>query len=365
MWGIWGDRRPVAWGSSLASHSRTLTGSDGSVLYINDPGWGSLNSTWTWADYRQAVIDSLTAENIEVVDTVVFHALPRPAEERRGVIWLVPRADDGFPGSVALIAGNTGQPATNWNWDGSMSHVNGYFHQDLTGNLPTDPVLGSQFKALHYTDKVEIGYSIQNISNKSYDFTVIVSLYNEGMSELKTVGITEATVPAAARLDFYPASSFSILNIPPGLYTLKFQLNQNGIFQDVKYVQFRLEGTDLGTIDPHGIVVETAFCRLGPGTDYPGEIIYDEGTALLLLGVNPKRTWGKFENTIDGHLIRCWMSYAVVDLTHEEIAPVLAVPLLPTKSPGKVKSCADFKTEESCMADSSCNWVFGLGCTDK
>jgi hypothetical protein len=315
LWGIWGDRRPVAWGSSLAGHSRTITGSDESFIYFNNPSSGSLNATWAWEDYHQAVIDSLTAEKIEVIDTVVFHALPRPAAERRGVIWLLPRADNGFPGSVALIAGDTGLSATNWHWDGSMSHVNGYYHQDLRGILPTDPVFDSQFKATHYADRVEFGFGVKNITGRDYDFTLNVALYNEDMSVLKTVGVTEMTVPAGTRLNFSPANSFSILNITQGLYTMRFHLSQNGIFQDVKYVQFRLEETDLLTIDPHGILVKRAYCRIGPSTEYPGEIIYDEGTAVRLLGVNPER-----------------------------------------------------KTEESCLADSDCTWVFGLGpayCTSK
>ncbi|NOQ40750.1 MAG: hypothetical protein GQ562_10580 [Anaerolineales bacterium] len=368
LWGIWGDRRPVAWGSSLAGHSRTITGSDGSFIYFNNPSSGSLNAAWAWEDYRQAVVDSLTAEKIEVIDTVVFHALPRPAAERRGVIWLLPRADNGFPGSVALIAGDTGLSATNWHWDGSMSHVNGYYHQDLRGILPTDPVFDSQFKATHYADRVEFGFGVKNITGRDYDFTLNVALYNEDMSVLKTVGVTDMTVPAGKSLNFLPANSFSILNIPQGLYTMKFHLSQNGIFQDVKYVQFRLEETDLLTIDPHGILVKRAYCRIGPSTEYPGEMIYNEGTAVRLLGVNPERTWGKFEKEVDEILFQCWISFAVVDVTKGEEVPVLSWEPLQAPEPGTGKSCSAYKTEESCLADSDCTWVFGLGpeyCTSK
>jgi uncharacterized protein YvpB len=45
VWGQNGSRRPVAWGSSLAGHSRTITGSDDTNLYYNDPGSGAWNQT--------------------------------------------------------------------------------------------------------------------------------------------------------------------------------------------------------------------------------------------------------------------------------------------------------------------------------
>ena len=104
LWGDWGARRPIAFGSSLVAHSRTITGSDGEVFYLNNPSSGSLNETKSWEVYRQEVIASLTAEKIEVADTVVILTEPRPANERRGVIWLLPSDDNGFPGSVALVS---------------------------------------------------------------------------------------------------------------------------------------------------------------------------------------------------------------------------------------------------------------------
>ncbi len=41
LWGASDQRRPVAWGSNKEGHSRTITGSDGNVIYYNDPGSGS------------------------------------------------------------------------------------------------------------------------------------------------------------------------------------------------------------------------------------------------------------------------------------------------------------------------------------
>ena len=237
-----------------------------------------------------------------------------------------------------------------------MLHIYGYYYQDLQGNLPTDPFLDYQFKAYRYSDRVEFGYTVQNITDKGYDFSLVVELFNEDMSINKTVGTTDTTVGPGSRTHFFPAGSFSILNLPEGPYTLKFTLYQNGTFQDAKYVHFRLKDTDLETILPHGVLTLPTFCRLGPSMDYPVELVMDANVAVHLVGTNPERTWGLFEKEINNELFRCWMAYAIVDLSGEDEVDVVAVQPLPE---GKF-SCSDFKTEPDCMADSRCNWVFGL-----
>jgi len=369
LWGDRGARRPIAFGSSLVAHSRIITGSDGEVFYMNDPSSGALNEEKSWEVYRQEVIASLTAEKIEVSDTVVIFNEPRPDAERRGVIWLLPRNDEGFSGSVALVSGYPAEIKTNWHWDGAMLHIFGYYYQDLTGNLPTDPFLDYQFKAYRYSDRVEFGYAVQNITDDGHDFSVIVDLFNEDMTVSKTVGATDTTVGAGSRKNFFPADSFSIVNLPEGLYTLKFSLFQNGIFQDAKYVHFRLKDTDLETILPHGVLTMPAFCRLGPGTDYPSELVIDANVALQLVGTNPERTWGLFESEINVELIKCWMSYAVVDLSREDEVPVVPIPPLPKKEDSPTKfSCSTYKNQSDCEADARCEWppTSGPGyCTEK
>lgn len=369
LWGERGDRRPVAWGSSLAGHSRTITGSDGEVFYFNNPSSGSWNDSKSWEVYRQEVIASLTADKTEVIDTTVFHAPPRPAEERRAVLWLLPRKDDGWPGSVALIAGDTGQPATNWHWDGSGAHNLGYYHEDLRGVFDNHVVFGSFFKATHFGDNIEFGFAIQSITDQSYDYSVVVALYNDSLTVLKTVGSLEAIVGGGQREYFIPADNFDIIGLPPDTYTIRFNLFQNGVLQDVKYVQFVLQEPDLLFIDPHAIVLMPAFCRLGPSTEYPALMVFDEGDAVGLLGTNPDRTWGQVEKRVAGEFIRCWMSYAVVDPVGEDDIPLAEFPPVPVeqeKTPSF--SCSRYKSETQCMDDSRCTWVFGLGpgyCTAK
>ena len=329
VWGVDGQRRPVAWGSSLAGHSRTITGSNGTDYYYNDPGSGSLNSTRSWADYRQTVMDSFTGPKIEVIDTLVFYAEPRPANARRGVIWLLPRKDDGFPGSVALIAGDTGMPATDWQWDGDLGHENGYYHEDLRGILPTDPVFDSQFEAMDYNDEIEYGFAVFNISRVTYDYHVDIVLQNENFSVLENVGKFDVSVAPGSRANLFPADSFRLFDLPPGLFTLKFVLLQGGVYQDVKYVQFRVAESDLMVLNPQGVLIQNAFCRKGPDPVFDDVTAFAAGTELDLVGVNSERTWGKFEALINEITFQCWISLTAVEVTGEENAPVLVSPLLP------------------------------------
>ncbi len=96
VWGLNGPRRPVAWGSSLAGHSRVITGSNGTEYYFNNPSNGSLNDSKTWAAYRQEVMDSFSGPKIEVIDTVFF-AEPRPNATGAACSGCLPKQDDGFP----------------------------------------------------------------------------------------------------------------------------------------------------------------------------------------------------------------------------------------------------------------------------
>ncbi|MBG7610122.1 MAG: hypothetical protein IZT55_04565 [Anaerolineae bacterium] len=349
VWGADSQRRPVVWGSSLAGHSRTLTGSNGSEFYYNDPGWGSLNSTKTWAAYRQEVLDGISGEKAEIIDTVVFFADPQPETERRAVIWLLPRDDQGFPGSVALIDGDTGQPATQWVWDGDMGHANGYYFEDLRGVLPTDPIFDSQFKALSYVDEVEYGFAVLNISKANHDFHVDVILQNENFSVLENVGKFDLNAGPGGKVDVFPADSIKLFDLPPGLFTLKFVLLQNGVYQDVKYVQFRVAESDLVIIDPQIVLMQNAFCRKGPSTVFDDVTAFVAGTKLGLVGINAEHTWGKVEATVNDSTFRCWVALSTAEVSGEDNVPVLATEPEPTEEPaGPV--CTSSLDSEACTA---------------
>jgi hypothetical protein len=347
VWGVESPRRPVAWGSSLAGHSRTITGSSGTEYYYNDPSWGSLNTTGTWADYRQSVRANLVGEKIEVIDTMVFFAEPRPATERRGVIWLLPSDNAGFPGAVALIDGNTKLPATQWVWDGDMGHENGYYHQDLRGVLPTDPVFDSQFKAFDYRDEVEYGFAVMNISKEAYDYEVQVQLLGEGILGRGILGIFNVSAAPGERVDMFPADNFRLIDLPSGLFTLKFVLLQNGVYQDVKYVQFRVAPI----IEPQAVLTQNAFCRKGPATVFDDVTAFLAGTKLGLVGINAERTWGKVEATVNEMTFQCWVALSTADVSGLDIVPVLADQPrpMPTDEPsGPV--CVSTLDSEACAA---------------
>ncbi len=348
VWGVDGDRRPVAWGSSLAGHSRTITGSNGTEYYYNDPSSGSLNDSKAWSTYRQEVMASFTGPKIEIIDTVVFYAEPRPANARRGVIWLYPRKDDGFPGSVALMDGNSGQPATNWYWDGEGGHDNGYYYTDIRGGLPSDSLLGIQFKALDFDDEVEYGFGMRNITGVGYSYHVDLVLHNENFSVLKNVGQFDFNAPAGGVVNNNPAGSFRLYGLPPGLYTLKYVLLQNGVYQDVKYVQFRVAESDLLPIDPHIFLVKNAFCRKGPDPVFDDVTAFEAGTELKVLGVNPEQTWGMFERMIGQIAVRCWIALSSTDLVGGAGFEIMPVPDFPAEPAEPV--CTPTLDREACGA---------------
>ncbi len=367
LWGVNSARRPVAWGSSLAAHSRTITGSNGTELYYNDPSSGSVNQTRTWEDYKNTIIGSLTTEKIEIIDTVVFQAQPRPAAERTGVLWLYPSKSSGYPGSAALVSGSTGDYVTNWIWDGSGGHSNGYYYQDLAGILPSDPVFGVQFQAFHYQDEVEISYGVRNITDQNQDYLVEVSLTNSAGTVNEVVHQAAVTVGPGGRTDNIPAERFRIANKPPGEYRLFFVLKQSGTQVDAKWVKFRIHKSDKLFIEPHGFIYMDAFCRKGPDIRFDGVKIYKTGTEVKLVGVNPERTWGLFEREIDSVFIRCWIALSVVETIDEENAPVVPVPTLVVDDKSAF-SCSNYESDAGCTADARCTWVAGLVpgyCTEK
>lgn len=357
VWGINGARRPVAWGSSLAGHSRTITGSNGTEYFNNDPSSGSLNTVRSWADYRQQVMDSLTADKIEIIDTVTLQAAPRPETERRGVIWLLPaNANTGFPGSVALIQGESGDARTNWLWDGDLGHAQGYYYQDLIGGLPSDPLFDVMFEVNHTDDAVEYAFWIQNISDKAYDFHVITTLMDANQNVLETLSTTDASVAAGLKSAFNPAGSTRLMDLSPGLYTLKFQLNQTGVVQDVKYVQFRVAEPGYLVQIPLGVLVQNAFCRKGPDPVFGEMTAFETGTELDWVGVNADRTWGLFEETLNEITFSCWIHLGSMEVTGEDQVLVIASPPLPEPEPSL---CPSATTEETCTAAGG-TWVSGL-----
>jgi hypothetical protein len=355
-WNVWGGveyQRPVAWGSSLAGHSRTITGSDGTSMYYNNPGSGSWNQTKTWEAYHQEIMISLFAEKTEIIDTVIFIAEPRPADQRRAVLWLLPWTENN-EGSIVLRQGPEGTPAAYWRWDGTDNRDYGYYYQDLTGGLPTDPVFDVAFRAVTYQDVIEYGYAVRSISDGDYDYSVLPELF--GQNGKVDVGLhgQATSVPSGQRADHFHAGSFQIATLEPGLYQLKFTLFQGNIVQDVKYVYFRVE--------PHGPlpfpsfeVKAPAFCREGPGSIYPVVTGFEARQELGLVGINLERTWGKFEATSGAFTFQCWVSLDMMDIPDGLEAQIIEFQPIPTVGP-TATYCSQFTTPQTCATHVECTW---------
>lgn len=359
VWGLNGDRRPVAWGSALAGHSRVITGSDGESFFFNNPSSGSLNDSKSWAAYQQEIIAGILpdAEETEIIDTAVFYAEPRPATERRGVLWLTPWLESR-EGSIILRRGEEGTPVAYWHFDGDDGHAYGYYYEDLIGDLPADPELGAQFKAFTPDDVVEYGFAVRSISDASYGFSVRTELFSDA-GKVTTLNFPEqaATVNSGGRAEIYPAGSFKIGGLNPGTYRLRFTLLQGGVVQDVKHVFFRLAERGYTPQLPHGTLKQNALCRRGPATSYGVVTGFEAGRLLSLVGVNPERTWGLFEAEVSGNKFQCWISLNLLELEGEASVPVYAAP-----PPEAASVCQSDMSQESCAAAGG-TWKFTLAGT--
>jgi hypothetical protein len=356
VWGQNGGRRPVAWGSALAHHSRVITGSDGENLFFNNPSSGSLNDSKSWDAYQQEVIASVLpdAEGTEIIDTAIFYADPRPASERRGVLWLT-QWSESREGSLVLRRGEAGTPAAYWHWDGADAHDYGYYFENLIGDLPADPTFDAQFKAFTPDDVVEYGFAVRSITDSNYDFVVKTELFSE-TGKVQTISFPDrdATVNGGGRADIYPAGSFPIGDLDPGPYRLKFTLSQGGVVQDVKYVFFQLAPRGYILQIPIGVLKQNALCRKGPGTAYSVVTGFETGQQLILVGVDVERRWGKFEAEVSGNKFQCWISLNLVETGDITNIPVLAAPILETQP-----VCQREASQEICTAAGG-TWKFTL-----
>jgi hypothetical protein len=357
VWGLDGDRRPVAWGSALAGHSRAITGSDSKNMFYNDPSSGSLNDSVPWEVYQQEVLESMlpSPDTAEVIDTVVFHADPRPPSERRGVLWL-DQWSASWVGSIMLPRGTLNSEAVYWRWDGAGEHDYGYYFQAPPDKLPPDATFEVLFKAMAPVDKLAYNFAVRSISDAGYDFVVRTQLFSEA-GEVETLPLPDrnASVPAGGRTEVVWAGDFPIGVLPPGLYHLKFTLMQGGVTQDVKYVFFRLAERGYTPSISTADLKQNAFCRAGPGTAFGVETGFEPPTELTILGVNEEHTWGKVEAIVGGNRVRCWISLDLMQTDPAADFPVIPAPPLeiePAASP-----CAQYTTPQTCAQHGDrCTW---------
>lgn len=337
LWGLNGPRRPVAWGSSLAGHSRVITGSDGTTLYYNDPSSGSLNSTRSWQDYRDAVLASLTAEKIEVIDTVVLHAEPRPDNARLGVVWLTPYASPGDNGSIQLQRGPTHQETSYWHWDGTGTRAHGFYYDDPSGELPDDPEFDNAFNVKYPEDELELSYTIFNISDAAHDFALEIELFDEN-GIMVPVDLEGPHVPldAGQKYTVMPPTILPLQDLSPGWYRLKFTLGVGTVVQDVKHVMFRLAPPEYVLQQPSVVLIKNAFCRIGPDPVFDAMTALEVGAEVDILGFNAERTWAKIQ--LPDSPAACWISLSTAELKGDpDQVSILPSPPIPEPPPSDNK----------------------------
>jgi len=181
------------------------------------------------------------------------------------VLWLLPWTNN-YEGSILYTQGQTKTSAAHWIWNGQSFNELGYYYNDMTGDLPYDLPVLAQFQATTPWDAVDYGYSIRSISDGSYDYAVITELYDEdGKVSIDLMDQT-ASVGTGQLVDFFPAGSIPVKDLPAGLYHLKFTLFQGTFVQDVKYVYFEIAPPKLSLSDtPVDVAKPTARCELFDG----------------------------------------------------------------------------------------------------
>jgi hypothetical protein len=331
VWGYGGEApRPVAWGSSIAGHSRIITGSDGTNFFYNDPSNGQAGLQKVWDDYKT---QALTLADGEVVDTVVFHFPPRPESERRGVIWLVP----GDSGSVRYTQTDL---LSSWMWDGANGHSYGYYYDDKLGGLASVPTIDHAFDAGDVNDQLVYNFQVYNISTESYSYHIHLDLIPEGGAP--TVVLDQDSPAAVAPKQSWVAADavLPLQGLKAGtLYTLKYTLTQAGVVNDIKYVKFQIR--PLPKLDPNIVLIpiftldQNAFCREGPGQVYRDVTAIPKGDVVKILNRSEDNQW--FYVLWEKFNARCWVGSAGGhpggDLTG---ITVLAAPPTPSPTPTAV-----------------------------
>lgn len=267
---LWGEtmvRRPVAWGSSIAGHSRVITGSDGTTFYYNETSNGGINLTRAWSEYAAAAF-----AGDEIVDTVVLYHAPRPASQRRGVLRLNP-AKTNDPGSIRLVRAADGAIAASWRWDGTGGRDLGYYYDDPLSMHTPDAQLDFAFGFDSTADYLSYNFQVANIATAPYDFQVRLQLYRATDPPSPPFAVHDSPAPLAPSSAWSEGGTTVIGDLVPGLYTLRFSLYQGSILQDVKYVKFRVAAPPL-LLAPELIPLEPPFIPLGDPEISTPELFY-------------------------------------------------------------------------------------------
>ncbi|MBN1122438.1 MAG: hypothetical protein JXJ17_15285 [Anaerolineae bacterium] len=253
FWGIYGIRRPVAWGSGMIEHSRVLTGSDGTKLYYNETANGQQNVAMTWESHHNAVMASLTTDP-EIIDTVVMLSEPRPEEARQGVIWLRPETSTRG-GSLVLrrIDGTEREDICYWYWDGSGTRTSGYYfdnHEvspDPCASQPASAEFDHSFGIQDANYELYYEYDVLNISDEYHSYLAAVEVERaSGGAPILIDHVETALLAPGTRAMSYSGYNLAgaiplDINLGAGRHTLKFTLWLDGVLQDTKYVFFTVE----------------------------------------------------------------------------------------------------------------------------
>lgn len=289
---LWGTRepglapRPVVLGWH---HTRLITGSDGTNVYLNDPG-GAQYFVFPWERLRQQVIDKIADLSDEDLErqgygTLIFLTPPRPEKERRGALWLL---ENNAQHQGALVLRRSADILATWHWGGNAGHSDGCYFQGE--ELPSHPRFGVSF-TVQPGAELEYQFYVQNTSFESREYSVLVELLR-GEDPAALLLVSKPSIhphlheniqlggrpygpqeSATCTQEGPYTGSFDAAQLAGGDYTLKFILYQDSTVQDVKYLSFAVAGATGGSINDFELT-EPFWRRLfGLVDDTPGVVI--------------------------------------------------------------------------------------------
>jgi len=237
------DPRPVQVTADQANHAFVIVGASDEQVWVHDSS-GAVGaerpaSPMSWAEFKVSAFKE--TENKEL-RSIVIHAAAAPEAGQHGSILLCDKRNCSGPDNIqsSLVYFKGSGQATTWRWDGDP-YSNGYFWDDDFDQYPDDPDFENAF-AFETIEDGSLIYDLflANATDSARSFSLSVQLFDSSDMLLAEQTHDEA-VPPFSWSDIKIHDNFDTDVITePGDYSIRFQLEEGGVLQDEKVVEFRV-----------------------------------------------------------------------------------------------------------------------------
>jgi hypothetical protein len=259
---------PVMLGSH---HTRLIVGIVDGKLYINDSALEDGFDVLTWEELRNWIQEFIKNDSEEQLAregfvTARFFAQARPPELRRGCLVMREAFERTEAGSLifrrdAWLPKDFGRAVSYWRWDGG--YPNGYYFDDVTTlddlppwtvnggivskALPEDSQFGHRWVSQD-NDALQYRVWARNLTSEPMSFVLSVQLYRGESPEnlegpIITFNVKDVQTQGRTRNDLeyregLIEGALDIGGLSPDVYTVRFDLYQDSLLQDTKFISF-------------------------------------------------------------------------------------------------------------------------------